>query len=61
MPKGYKLPKSAKSKGTMRVRAPEKASLLSKAPSGLPSLPEVKPTYKRNQVPSPSGFKRGSY
>lgn len=61
MPKGYKIPKSAKSKGTMRVSAPETSKLLSKAPSGLPSLPEVKPTYKRNQKSSPSGFKRGSY
>lgn len=60
MPKGYKLPKSSRSKSTMRASGP-KSGLLGKASSGMPKIPAIRPTWKRNQQPNPKGFKPGSY
>lgn len=60
MPKGYKVPKSVSPRATMRASNP-KSGLLSSAPSGMPKIPAVRPTWKRNQKPNPSGFKPGKY
>lgn len=60
MAKGYKVPKSASPRATMRA-ASQKSNLMGKAPSGIPSIPAVRPTYKRNQQSSPVGFKPGRY
>lgn len=60
MAKGYKIPKSASPRATMRAASP-KSGLLGKASSGIPKIPSVRPTWKRNQQSSPAGFKPGSY
>lgn len=60
MPKGYKLSKSAAPRATMRASAP-KSGLMGKAPSGMPKIPAVRPTWKRNQQSSPKGFTPGRY
>lgn len=61
MPKGYKVPKAASPRATMRVSAPDKKGLLGPATSGMPKIPAVRPTAMRNQQPSPKGFKPGRY
>lgn len=60
MAKGYKVPQSSSPRATMRASSP-KSGLLGKATSGIPSIPAIRPTWKRNQKPSPTGFKPGSY
>jgi len=60
MPKGYKVPKSASPRATMRAGRPETSSLLSPAPKLTSKIPEIRPTWKRNQKSS-TAFKPGSY
>lgn len=61
MAKGYKIPKTASPRATMGISSAGKSSLLGKATSGIPKIPAIRPTWKRNQQSSPSGFKPGSY
>lgn len=60
MPKGYKMPKSASPRATMKAGKPKESGLLSSAPKMSSKIPEIRPTWKRNQKSS-SGFKPGSY
>ena len=60
MAKGYKVPNSAKAKATMRAGKPKESSLLTKASDLTSKIPEIRPTWKRNQKSAP-GFKPGSY
>lgn len=60
MPKGYKIPKLAAPRETMRMGLPKKKELLSPASSGMPSIPSIRPTAMRNLTPW-KGFKPGKY
>lgn len=60
MPKGYKVSKSSAPRATMSAGKPKDQGLLSKAPSGMPKIPAMRPTWKRN-LSGWSGFKPGSY
>lgn len=61
MAKGYKVPKQASPRATMRAGSPKQQGLLGKSTSGMPSIPEIRPTWKRNQTAAPKGFKPGRY
>lgn len=60
MAKGYKVPESASPRATMRAGKPKESSLLSPASKLTSKIPEIRPTWKRNQKAAP-GFKPGSY
>lgn len=60
MAKGYKVPKSSSPRATMRAGTP-KSGLLGKASSGMPKIPAIRPTWKRNQESNPKGFNPGKY
>lgn len=59
MPKGYKLPKSASPRATMKAGRPKKSDLMSQASKISSKVPAMRPTWKRNQK-NWAGFKPGS-
>lgn len=60
MPKGYKMPKAASPRATMRAGKAKEEKLLQPAPKLTSKVPEIRPSWKRNQR-SVSSFKPGSY
>lgn len=58
MPKGYKVPQTRRA--TMKAGKAKDKSLMQQSPKTSPKIPELRPSWKRNQK-SWSGFKPGSY